>query len=107
MADMVLMTPVVLYLCLNGLILECLDAQVHLVLIWVTSTQEPHVGVGVLWVLSEIEEGGGIKVIRIWCGAPSPKAVDSGVVSVLHPCELGRPDVPIWTPDWHWHELVN
>jgi hypothetical protein len=99
------MPPVPTHLCLHSLITEGLEAQVHLVPIGVPGAKEPYVSYGVSWALTEVEEGGGVKVVGVWSGAAGAEAVDGGVVGELYFGELRRPDMSIQSSDGHGYVL--
>jgi hypothetical protein len=106
LVNVILVPPIPTYLRLNSLVLEGVNAQVYLIPIRVTSAKEPYVSDGVTWVLTEVKEGGGIKVVGIGGGAAGTKPMDSGVVSILHFSKLGWPDVPVRATDWHGDILL-
>jgi hypothetical protein len=106
MVKVVLMTTVPVHLCLDHLVPKGLNAQVHLIPIRVMGAEEPHVRNSIVGALTEVKEGGGVKMVRIGSGAASVEAVDSGVVHVLDLGKLGWPDASIQTVDWHGHILL-
>jgi hypothetical protein len=57
------MPPVPVYLCLNGLIFEGFDTQVHFIPVGVPSAEKPHVSNGVSGVLMQVEEWSGIEMV--------------------------------------------